>query len=391
MDGNRELEQLDTEARALKATLMRYMSEAMLEDHGLGKLSAELTKIVQGSQRHSAESTARGEQKVQALATAVEALRAEMRTLLNQSHEHIVREVRAVLNEQLTKKLKKAPEAADEVSERLDRLQIEMRNLARSLQARPNSAASRPVAVDLDVEPPPRRAKRATPQHARTPALGSWRIAAPLAALLAISVGYNVWQARRAPRPQPETETARAAAQPVPKVAAPAAAKNVAVQNVTAILNPPDPVPSTVPPTVTQAAWDNIWKTALDLPMQQCWFEGKSNAKAGTKFRDCACPKADKGAACEWTAKWSAEASVAALQAVLSVAAAKTITIDAKAGAGTFNAIDLLVRDCGFKDAALMQSIDELRATRGKAPAGGAEPAAQQILGFMKKNLHSCR
>src|SRR5262245_27008328 len=68
MDGNREREQLDAEARALKATLMRYMSEAMLEDQGLGKLSAELTKLVQASQRHAAESTARSEQKVQALA-----------------------------------------------------------------------------------------------------------------------------------------------------------------------------------------------------------------------------------------------------------------------------------------------------------------------------------
>jgi hypothetical protein len=82
---------------------------------------------------------------------------------------------------------------------------------------------------------------------------------------------------------------------------------------------------------------------------------------------------------------------VAALQAVLSVAAAKTITIDARAGAGTFNAIDLLVRDCGFKDAALTQAIDELRATRGKAAAGSGEPATHQILGFLKKNLHSCR
>jgi hypothetical protein len=391
MDGNRELEQLDAEARALKATLMRYMSEAMLEDQGLSKLSAELTKIVQASQRHSAESTARSDQKVQGLAGTVDALRAEVRTLLHQSHEHIVREVRTVVSEQLSKKKKVSD--ADEIAERLDRLQLEVRNLARSLQnreARPAAATARPVAIDVD-DAPARRGKRVAAPQERMATLASWRIAAPLAVLFAVSVGCTVWWATRPVRPP--LETAPTASLPTSKVPAPPAmvVDKAPVQNIVVPAQPPDPGPAAVAPTLKQGAWDAIWKGALDLPMQQCWFEAKSNAKAGSKFRDCACPKAEKEAACEWSAKWSAEASVAALQAVLSVAAAKTMTIDARAGTGTFNAIELLVRDCGFKDAALTKSIEELRATRGKVLAGGGEPATHQILGFLKKNLHSCR
>ncbi len=390
MEGNRELEQLDAEARALKATLMRYLSEALLEDPGLGKLTAELTRITQASQRHSVEATARAEQKIQALAASVDAVRAEMRTLLTQSHEHVVREVRAVVAEQLNKKKKAEP--ADEVAERLDRLQLEVRNLARALQM------NQPRAVAADVDAEPRRGRRPMAARARMP--GNWSnwialgYAAPLAALLVVSVGYNVWQATRKPPilaavTMPE-RTKPLAGKTTP--AAPAASPNTALAS-------PIEQAAAVSAALKQTAWDNLWKSALELPLQQCWPEAKSTAKVA-KFRDCACPvskdsvpkdKTDKDAACEWSPKWSGEASAAALQAVLSVAAAKTITIDAKVGTGTFNAIDVLVRDCGFKDAALTAAIEELRTTRGKAPADGREPATAQILGFLKMNLHSCR
>ena len=376
MDGNRELEQLDAEARALKATLMRYMSEALIEDQGLNKLTAELTKIVQASQRHATESAARAEQKIQALTTTVEALRGE------------VREMRTLVNDQTGKRKKTSD--MDVLTEQLDRLQLEVRKLATGL------ARGAGAAVAVDVDPPARRPQpRAKPS--RLPAgLSVWRFAAPLAALLVISIGYNVWQATRSSEPkaaviQPPSVVAKPPP-PTPKVQAPSAAVQPAVANVAAIALP----------DVKQEAWNKIWKAALELPLQQCWPDAKSNAKV-SKFRDCACPPADKGrdksdkdksdreVACEVTSKWSAEASVAALQAVLSVAAAKPITIDAKVGAGTFNAIDLVVKDCGFKEPALTRSIEELRTTRGKAPGEGKEPAAQQILGFLQKNLHSCR
>jgi hypothetical protein len=218
-----------------------------------------------------------------------------------------------------------------------------------------------------------------------------WRFAAPLAALLVLSIGYNVWQATRSTEPRAEvTQPPQVVAKPLPTPAAPSVAVQPAVANVAEVLLP----------DVKQEAWNKVWKAALELPLQQCWPDAKSNARV-SKFRDCVCPqsdknrtdkdKADKEMACELTSKWSAEASVAALQAVLSVAAAKPITIDAKVGAGTFNAIDLVIRDCGFKEPALTRSIEELRTTRGKAPGEGKEPAAQQILGFLKKNLYSCR
>jgi hypothetical protein len=374
MDGNRELEQLDAEARALKATLMRYMSEALIEDQGLNKLTAELTKIVQTSQRHATESAARAEQKLQALTTTVEALRGEMRTLVSDQ----------------TSKRKKTLDM-DVLTEQLDRLQLEVRKLATAV-ARGTSAA---VAVDAD--PPPRRApSRATPSRSRA-GLPVWRFAAPLAALLVISIGYNVWQATRSAEPRAEvTQPPQVVPKPLPTTpAAPSAGVQPAVANVAEVLLP----------DVKQEAWNQVWKAALELPLQQCWPDAKSNAKV-SKFRDCACPqsdktqsdknradkdKADKEMACEFTPKWSAEASLAALQAVLSVAAAKPITIDAKVGAGTFNAIDLVIKDCGFKEPALTRSIEELRTTRGKAPGEGKEPAAQKILGFLQKNLHSCR
>jgi hypothetical protein len=377
MDGNRELEQLDAEARALKATLMRYMSEALIEDQGLNKLTAELTKIVQASQRLAADSAARSEQKIQALTTTVEALRGELR------------EMRTLVNDQAGKRKKVLD--LDVVTEQLDRLQLEVRKLATGLQSREARGAGAPVAVDVD--PPPRRPQpraRASRVSGRLPLL---RFAAPLAALLLISIGYNVWQATRSSEPHAEaTEPPpRASTQPeptAPPVQAPAALSagvQPAIANVAAVALP----------DVKQAAWDKIWKAALELPLQQCWPDAKSNAKV-SKFRDCACPTLDKGradkeVACEVTSKWSAEASVAALQAVLSVAAAKPITIDAKVGTGTFNAIDLVIKDCGFKEPVLTRSIEELRATRGKAPGEGKEPAAQQILGFLQKNLHSCR
>lgn len=386
MDGNRELEQLDAQARALKATLLRYLSESMLEDQGLGKLSAELTKIVQAAQRHSAEVSARSEQKV---AAAVDGLRAEVRAALAQANEQIVREVRAAVNDQLTKKLKKGgADAGDPLAEQIERLQSEVRALTRSLQAR---GGAQPAAID---EPPPRRAtqaRRAPPKQFDLARFSPWQIATPLVAVLALSFGINVWQATR-------SDPAAGAAKPTPQAAVQKkpAATNQGVSSVIDLVKPPDPAPVLVP-DAKQAAWDKVWKSALELSMQQCWLDAKSNAKAGTgtKFRDCACPsktdsKADKEMPCEWSAKWSPDASLAALQAVLSVAAAKPMTIDAKAGAGTFNAIDLLVRDCGFKDPVFTQAVEELRTTKGK-PAGSGEPATHVILSFMKKNLSACR
>ena len=374
MDGNRELEQLDAEARALKATLMRYMSEALIEDQGLNKLTAELTKIVQASQRHAAESAARAEQKLQALTTTVEALRGELR------------EMRTLVNDQSSKRKKTLD--MDVLTEQLDRLQLEVRKLGSGLQSKDARGAGTPVAVDVD---PPSRRAQPRGRAARFPAAGLpvWKFAVPLAAVLLISIGYNVWQANRSSEPKAEVAQASpptvVAKPPPPTPAAPASSGAVqpSVANVAAVALP----------DVKQVAWDKIWKAALELPLQQCWPDAKSNAKVG-KFRDCACPTLEKGnkeVACEVTSKWSAEASVAALQAVLSVAAAKPITIDAKVGAGTFNAIDLVVKDCGFKEPALTKSIEELRITRGKSPGEGKEPAAQQILGFLQKNLHSCR
>jgi len=239
---------------------------------------------------------------------------------------------------------------------------------------------------------------RAADDPLRTDAPTRGRFAAPLAALLVISIGYNVWQATRSTEPRAEvTQPPQVVPKPLPMTpaAAPSAGVQPAVANVAEVLLP----------DVKQEAWNKVWKAALELPLQQCWPDAKSNARV-SKFRDCACPqsdktqsdknrtdkdKADKEMACELTSKWSAEASVAALQAVLSVAAAKPVTIDAKVGAGTFNAIDLVIRDCGFKEPALTRSIEELRTTRGKAPGEGKEPAAQQILGFLQKNLYSCR
>jgi hypothetical protein len=374
MDGNRELEQLDAEARALKATLMRYMSEALIEDQGLNKLTAELTRIVQASQRHATEAAARTEQKIQALATTVDSLRGELR------------EMRTLVSEAPSKRKKNLD--MDVLTEQLDRLQLEVRRLASGLQGKDARGASQAVAVDVD--PPPRRAQPRS-RSARLPPVGlpMWKFAAPLAALLLISIGYNVWQAMRATEPKAEVAQAsslRAAAKPPAATTAgpaPSAAVQPAVVNVAAVAMP----------DVKQAAWDKIWKAALEVPLQQCWPGSTSNAKV-SKFRDCACPaagKGDKEVACEVTSKWSAETSVAALQAVLSVAAAKPMTIDAKVGAGTFNALELVVKDCGFKEPAFTKSIEELRTTRGKSPGEGKESAAQQILGFLQKNLHSCR
>jgi hypothetical protein len=376
MDGNRELEQLDAEARALKATLMRYMSEGLIEDQGLNKLTAELTKIVQSSQRHATESAARAEQKIQALTTTVEALRGEMRTLVSDQ----------------AGKRKKTPDM-EVLTEQLDRLQLEVRKLTAAV-TRGTSAA---VAVDAD--PPPRRGQSRAKSPRIHAGLPVWRFAGPLAALLVISIGYNVWQASRSAEPKAEvTQPPEVVAKPPPQTPGVQAA-SAPVQP--AVLN----VAGVALPDLKLEAWSKVWKAALELPLQQCWPDAKSNAKV-SKFRDCACPqsdktqsdknrtdkdKADKEMACEFTSKWSAEASIAALQAVLSVAAAKPITIDAKVGAGTFNAIDLVIKDCGFKEPALTRAIEELRTTRGKALAQGKEPAAQQILGFLQKNLHSCR
>jgi hypothetical protein len=392
MDGNRELEQLDAEARALKATLMRYMSEALIEDQGLNKLTAELTKIVQASQRHAVDAATRAEQRMQALSTTVESVRGELR------------EIRTLVNDQASKRKKTLD--MDVLTEQLDRLQLEVRKLATGLQLKEARGASATEAG------PPRRAQPRAPGSRRTAGLPVWQFAAPLSALLVISIGYNVWQATRSSAPLAEVAAPpKGVAKPLtPAVQMPSAVIQPAFANVAAVALP-DP---------KQEAWNKIWRAALELPLQQCWPDTKSNAKV-SKFRDCACvvsdktqaeknpsdkdrpdkdrpdkdrpdkDKVDKEVACEVTSKWSAEASLAALQAVLSVAAAKPITIDAKVGAGTFSAIDLVIKDCGFKDAGLTRAIEELRTTRGKPAGEGKEPPAQQILGFLQKNLHSCR
>jgi hypothetical protein len=359
---------------------MRYLSEALIEDQGLNKLTAELTRIVQTSQRHSAESTARAEQKLQALGSTVETLRGELRTLVHQSQEQLLREVRSLVSEQFGKRSQKILET-DALTEQLDRLQVEVRTLARGLRAGGRAA---------DLDRSAGKSPRAVPGRKRVfTEWGTWRFTAPLVALLALSIGYNVWQATR---PITSPATVKSALPLEMSSRQPARPQ----------LSPPTSVPpvaaAVAVPSANQSAWDMVWKAALELPLQQCWPQAKSNAKVSS-FRDCVCAESDARSSdttvthdtvCEWSAKWSAEASVAALQAVLSVAAAKPVTIDARVGSGTFNAMELLVRDCGFKEPALTQAIEELRTTRGKA-GDGREPATHQILGFLKKNLGSCR